>query len=927
MGTIARSFKSDKGSEKTRVPKAAKRRHRQALVTFASVIGVLLFVLSSMQVSSAQIPREVRYTRAYDLGNAGHLDDLGLIEGKRHLVIQQYPEIRIIEVSATGFALRATITNPLSGDWGQMLTVVSDVNGDGVNDIATYGRDNNITGNWTFYVLSGNHLPGSIVDGNSAAIYTIPFGQLLPRYASAKPASNEILLTEFPATARRRDAVTGSILHTVTGPKIANGGIWVGDFDGDSIADYLTGGAPWPDVSALHIISGEDRIDGSASSRAVGTFFDPETPGLGYAEDNNNIAAAIGDVNGDGIGEIAVGSRLYRLDYSTNWGRVVVFDGATESVLYRIEPDQTHTNGVYFGNNILATGDINGDGIGDFIVSARGYSRTPGGFGDGAIIGFSGVNGAEVFRYYGATQETMGDYEMSRIGDLNADGIDDLGVAGYNASIWLSTFQTDQDGDGFRQPDDCDDLDPAIHPGASEVCDGLDNDCSGGLDDNLQPQPTSCGVGACAATGQTICVKGVLRDTCSPGQSSTETCNNVDDDCDGQADELLGFLDCGTGACENFVRSCVAGVPQVCVAGSPLVEVCNGIDDNCDSATDEDLGSTTCGVGTCTVTVNNCVDGLPQTCVPGAPTAEMCNGLDDDCDSAADEDLGSTTCGVGTCTVTVNNCVDGLPQTCVPGAPTAEMCNGLDDDCDSIIDDALGPGTVGVSLDPDRLWPPNHRMVDIHATVTLSGGCPSACLTPPVVVLTSATSDEPDDANGVGDGQTVNDIQDAAVGSADFEFKLRAERDSSGQGRLYEVTYTVTDCSGEAAVGDGGVLVPHDEGGHSEPLIMDVVSQRSGGQAGFLLSWESVRGPASYNILRGRLSQVRSVGSFTVIEGAECLERGITVISFSGQSLEEVPPPGEAFFYLAEYFDGRYSGYGTATGMGEVVITSGDSCH
>ena len=106
---------------------------------------------------------------------------------------------------------------------------------------------------------------------------------------------------------------------------------------------------------------------------------------------------------------------------------------------------------------------------------------------------------------------------------------------------------------------------------------------------------------------------------------------------------------------------------------------------------------------------------------------------------------------------------------------------------------------VSVRLDPVRLWPPNHRMVDVHATVAGGSGCAGTCPAP-VVVLSSITSSEPDDA----------DIQDADVGSADFDFKLRAERDSSGHARLYEVTYTVTDCSGGVSVGHAGVLVARD---------------------------------------------------------------------------------------------------------------------
>jgi hypothetical protein len=247
----------------------------------------------------------------------------------------------------------------------------------------------------------------------------------------------------------------------------------------------------------------------------------------------------------------------------------------------------------------------------------------------------------------------------------------------------------------------------------------------------------------------------------------------------------------------------------------------------------------------------------------------------------------------------------------------------MDDDCNGTIDEGIGVGTVSVSLDPVRLWPPNHRMVDVHATVVVSGGCAGACSTP-VVSLTSVTSNEPDDADGVGDGQTVNDIQEAIVGSADFDFRLRAERDGNGGGRLYQIAYTVTDCFGDTAVGNGGLFVPHDEGGQTEPLLLDVVSQAGGGYA---LEWSPIAGASAYNVVRGHMSSIRAVGSFAVIEDAGCLARGLTTTSVSGALLDENPAPGEAFFYVTEYVKGTNSGYGTEDAGREMIIGSGDSCH
>jgi N-acetylneuraminic acid mutarotase len=83
----------------------------------------------------------------------------------------------------------------------------------------------------------------------------------------------------------------------------------------------------------------------------------------------------------------------------------------------------------------------------------------------------------------------------------------------------------DDDGDGFTEcQGDCFDGSATVHPGASEICDALDNNCDGGVDGF----PTFCGVGQCASTG--ICTAGA--DSCLPGSPSAETCDGVDNNCD-----------------------------------------------------------------------------------------------------------------------------------------------------------------------------------------------------------------------------------------------------------------------------------------------------------------------------------------------------------------------------------------------------------
>ena len=76
-----------------------------------------------------------------------------------------------------------------------------------------------------------------------------------------------------------------------------------------------------------------------------------------------------------------------------------------------------------------------------------------------------------------------------------------------------------------------------------------------------------------------------------------------------------------------------------CADGYVSDESCNGIDDDCDGEVDE-LGTFTCGVGACAQTVSACVNGSVSACLPLAPTTttDDCNGIDDDCDGAVDED-------------------------------------------------------------------------------------------------------------------------------------------------------------------------------------------------------------------------------------------------------------------------------------------------
>lgn len=115
------------------------------------------------------------------------------------------------------------------------------------------------------------------------------------------------------------------------------------------------------------------------------------------------------------------------------------------------------------------------------------------------------------------------------------------------------------------------------------------------------------------------------------------------------------------------------------------------------------------------------------------------------------------------------------------------------------------PPTLAVSLDPTVLWPPNHRMVDILASIDVQDDVDPN----PMVRLVSITSSEA--PNGTGDGNTTDDIQGADFGLDDREFSLRAERAGPRQGRTYTITYEAQDAAGNIASASATVIVPHNK--------------------------------------------------------------------------------------------------------------------
>ncbi len=330
----------------------------------------------------------------------------------------------------------------------------------------------------------------------------------------------------------------------------------------------------------------------------------------------------------------------------------------------------------------------------------------------------------------------------------------------------LTGGNADGDGDGVPFPEDCDDANASIHPGADEVCNGVDDDCAGGVDNGLVGfgflDGDNDGHGGdppehCDETGPAS--RGDDCDDSDPSRNPDviEDCGGVDLDCDGAVDPpavgsstpgaVQGWSDgdgdgygVGTASYQCSLDGLAAAFGDCddsdAARHPDAAEICNDVDDDCDELTDdddtfvdpssatvtwfEDLDSDGWGHGdgtlACALPTNfaanvdgDCDDTLD---VVNPDAQEVCGGLDEDCDLKVDEADPSLDLGTR---ITWGPDEDGdgyatsggVIVACAAPVGTADVANGLDCDDD---DDLAYPSAFefcgdGVDQDCDEVDP------------------------------------------------------------------------------------------------------------------------------------------------------------------------------------------------------------------------------
>ena len=693
--------------------------------------------------------------------------------------------------------------------------------------------DSSVTGTSTWYYDADE-------DGYGGARLSVAACDAPSGYVADFTDCDDLDSSSNPGAAETCDGADNDCDGTVDEPDAADALSWYADSDGDGYGDSASSSVAC-DAPSGTVADASDCDDGDAAinpaASEVCDGVDNDCDGLVDGDDASVTGSATwyADSDGDGYGDATSSTEACSVPagYVADATDCDDGDGATNPAASEVcDSVDNDCDGLVDDDDSSVTGttvwyaDYDSDGYGGSWLSVVACTQ-PSGF----VSDDTDCDDGDASAWPGAEEVCDG-------ADNDCDGTVDEPDA-TDASTWYA----DSDGDGYgdasdaqiacSQPSghgaddtDCDDGDAAINPGAGELCNGVDDDCDGLLDED-DPDITGTstwytdgdGDGFGDAGSTTVACSqpsGTVADDsdCADGDATVnpdaiELCDAVDNDCDGTVDEddasdaSTWYADNdadGYGDASSSTAACLQ--PSDYVSDSSdcddhdddvhpyASETCDGDDEDCDGTVDEgaiDMSTWYTDAdgdsyGDASATSEACSEpsgyvGDDSDCDDGdaainPAASDDCDGVDNDCDGTLDEDAADADTwyidvdgdGYGSSSYTTSACAqpsgyvgddsdcDDLDGDIYPGA--TELCDGVDQDCDGTVDEgATDPGTWYADSDGDGYG-------DASSTTT---GCEAP---------TGYTDDDTDCDDGAaavnpGASEVCNGVDDDCDGVAD----------------------------------------------------------------------------------------------------------------------------------------------------------------
>jgi hypothetical protein len=528
---------------------------------------------------------------------------------------------------------------------------------------------------------------------------------------------------------------------------------------------------------------------------------------LDDSDEFGSALATLGDLDGDGVTDLAIGARFDDdggsgplSDRGAVWILFMNADGTAKSE-QKISDTEGGFAGILddedtFGHSLASLGDLDGDGVPDLAVGAQrdddgGANRgtvwilflKP----DGTVKSYQKISDTEGNFTGTLDNEDRFGFSLANIGDLDGDGVTDLAV-GANAdddggsdhgAVWVLFLNDDGTVKSHQKI----------------------SDTEGNFTGVLSPAGNF---------GGSLAVLGDLD-----GDDILDLAVGASSDDDGGTDRgavwVLFLNDDGTVKSHQKISDTEGGfsgaLDNADIFGSSLAAVSDidgdGVLDLAVGAfRDDDGGSSSSNRGAVWVLFLKS-DGTVKSHQKISDTEGNFTGILDD-----EDDFGFSLATLGDLD---GDCVTDLAVGAEHdddggtdrGAVWALFLDGMpsaDND----------PPVITVAV-PINLWPPNHKYQTItvaQCVTAVSDNCASLSVND--VVITQVTSDEPEDAPGGGDGNTTNDI---VIASDCKSVQLRRERQGSDNGRVYTIHLTLNDGNGNEGTATCLVTAPHDQSG------------------------------------------------------------------------------------------------------------------